>query len=245
MIAPAPIEPTAVDIIIAEHVASLIPSGATVQHGPGGIGDAVMRALREPVHFLSGLAGDSLVALDARGLLEGAAEAAYLWGGDDLVTMAVEGRLRLVPVEQTHDIGRLARIPRFVACNTALQVGLDGAVNVERVGGRVVAGIGGHADFSIGASLSSEGRSIVALRSSRGERSSIVAHLDVVSTPRCDIDFVVTEHGVADLRGRADAARAEALIAVAAPEHRDSLADLTERESPRATRAQPGSGTLR
>ena len=245
LISPAPIEPTAADVTNAEQVASLVPTRATVQHGPGGIGDAVMRALREPVRFLSGLAGDSLVALDARGLLDGPAEAAYLWGGDDLVAMAVDGRLRLVPVEQTHDIGRLAQIPRFVACNTALQVGLDGAVNVERVGDRVVAGIGGHADFSIAASLSPGGHSIVALRAARGKRSAIVARLDVVSTPRCDIDFVVTEHGIADLRGATDAARAAALIAVAAPEHRDALAgdlsgDLTEREP-----AQSGSESLR
>jgi acyl-CoA hydrolase len=240
LVAPGPITPTAADVTIGEHVASLVPAGATVQHGPGGIGDAVMRALREPVHFLSGLAGDSLVALDARGLLDGPAEAAYLWGGDALVAMAVDGRLRLVPVERTHDIGRLAQIPRFVACNTALQVGLDGSVNVERVGSRVVAGIGGHADFSIAASQSPGGRSIVALRAARGERSTIVPHLDVVSTPRCDVDFVVTEHGIADLRGRTDAARAEALIAVAAPEHRDALADLTEREG-----TQPSPGSLR
>lgn len=223
LVVPATIEIGPVDRAIGEHVASVVPSGATVQHGPGTIGDAVMRALREPVQFLSGLAGDSLVELDARGLLTARAEAAYLWGGDDLVNMAVDGRLRLVPVERTHDIGRLASIPRFVACNTALQVALDGSVNVERVGDRVVAGIGGHADFSLGASLSPGGRSIVALRSARGERSSIVPRVDVVSTPRSDVDIVVTEHGVADLRGRDDADRARAIIAVAAPEHRERL----------------------
>lgn len=223
LIAPEPIEIGPADQAIGEHVASIVPSGATIQHGPGTIGDAVMRALREPVHFLSGLAGDSLVDLDARGCLLAPAEAAYLWGGDDLVAMAVDGRLGLVPVERTHDIGRLASIPRFVACNTALQISLDGAVNVERVGDRIVAGIGGHADFSLGASLSPEGISVVALRAARGARSSIVPRLDVVSTPRCDIDMVVTEHGIADLRGRGDVERARAIITVAAPEHRDAL----------------------
>jgi acetyl-CoA hydrolase len=102
-------------------------------------------------------------------------------------------------------------------------VGLDGAVNVERVGGRVVAGPGGHPDFAAGASRSPGGLSIVALPSTAGGRSTIVAVPEVVSTPRTDVDVVVTEHGVADLRHLDDRERAARLIAVAAPEHRDEL----------------------
>ena len=125
----------------------------------------------------------------------------------------------------THDIVAVSRIPRFVACNTALQVGLDGAVNVERVGGRVVAGIGGHADFSAAASRCVDGLSVIALRSTdRDGRSTIVPRVDVVSTPRCDVDVVVTEHGVADLRDLDDAERAGRMVTIAAPEHRDQLA---------------------
>ncbi|HEX5587302.1 MAG TPA: acetyl-CoA hydrolase/transferase C-terminal domain-containing protein, partial [Acidimicrobiia bacterium] len=107
---------------------------------------------------------------------------------------------------------------------TALQVGLDGSVNVERVGGRLITGIGGHPDFSAGASGSTGGLSLIALRSTtRGGTSTIVATPEVVSTPRCDIEVVVTEHGIADLRGADDDERARRLVAVAAPEHRSSL----------------------
>jgi acyl-CoA hydrolase len=124
----------------------------------------------------------------------------------------------------THDVTALAAIPRFVACNTALQVGLDGAVNVERVGDRIIAGIGGHADFSAGASHCADGLSVIALRSTdRAGASTIVPRVDVVSTPRCDVDVVVTEHGVADLRGHDDDERAVQLASIAAPEHRGAL----------------------
>ncbi|MFI5054403.1 MAG: acetyl-CoA hydrolase/transferase C-terminal domain-containing protein, partial [Acidimicrobiia bacterium] len=115
-------------------------------------------------------------------------------------------------------------IDRFVACNTAIQVGLDGSVNVERVGGRLITGIGGHPDFCAGAIASSGGHSLIALRSTtRRGVSTIVASPEVVSTPRCDIDVVVTEHGIADLRGVDDDERALRLVAIAAPEHRSAL----------------------
>jgi acyl-CoA hydrolase len=128
-------------------------------------------------------------------------------------------------VEESHDLGRVAAIERFIGCNTALQVGLDGSVNVERVGGRLVAGIGGHADFCAAATRSCGGLSIVALRSTtkRGA-STIVPRVEVVSTPRCDVEIVITEHGIADLRGVGDHERAHRLTMIAAPEHRDALA---------------------
>ena len=111
-----------------------------------------------------------------------------------------------------------------MACNTALQVGLDGAVNVERVGGVQVAGIGGHADFCAGASRAPGGLSVIALRSTtRGGGVDGRPRVEVVTTPRCDIDVVVTEHGVADLRGVDDEERAQRLVEVAAPEHRAEL----------------------
>ena len=117
----------------------------------------------------------------------------------------------------------MAATPRFVAVNTALEVGLDGAVNVERVGPRLVAGIGGHADYCAAAAQSPGGLSIVVLASTHGDRSSIVPAPTVVSTPRCDVHVVVTEHGVADLRGKGEEARVEALLAVADPAHRGEL----------------------
>ena len=85
------------------------------------------------------------------------------------------GRLRLVPSDLSHDIDRLAGFELFTAVNSALEVGLDGAVNVEVLDGRPVAGIGGHADFCAAAARSDGGLSIVALPATRRGRSTIVA----------------------------------------------------------------------
>ncbi len=214
-----------VDLAIGRRVAALLPDDATIQLGPGGIAEAIVAGIERPVRVFSGLLTESTAVLAQRGLLAGTAVAGYVWGDDAIVDLARAGRLRLEPVETTHDVSGVGAIERFVACNTALQVGLDGAVNVERVGTRVVAGIGGHADFCAAASRSRGGMSVIALRSTdRRGNSTIVPRVDVVSTPRCDVDLVVTEHGVADLRDRTDDERAARMVAVAAPQHRAGLA---------------------
>jgi acyl-CoA hydrolase len=219
--APSPRPPVAVDHRIAAHVLSVLPDEPTLQFGPGGVAEAILAALDRPIRIWSGLVTDALAGLDARGLLLGAATAAYVWGGNPAAELAAAGRLELRAVDETHDLSRVAGIERFVGCNTALQVGLDGSVNVERVAGRLVAGIGGHADFCAAASKSDGGVSIIALPSTtRTGASTIVPVVETTSTPRCDVEVVVTEHGVADLRGVDDRERAKRIAAVAAPEHR-------------------------
>jgi acyl-CoA hydrolase len=213
-----------VDLAIGRQVVSILPDDPTLQFGPGGIAEGIIASLDCPVHIWSGLVTDAIAGLSDRGLLLSPATAGYVWGAGGLTRLASAGRLHLLPVEETHDLTRVSAIPRFVGCNTALQIGLDGAVNVERIGHRAVAGIGGHPDFCAAATRSVDGLSLIALRSTnrRGE-STIVPHVDVVSTPRCDVDVVVTEHGIADLRGVDDHERAHRLISVAAPTHRESL----------------------
>ncbi len=214
-----------VDLAVGQNVRSVLPEDPTLQFGPGGISEGVVAALDRPVGIWSGLATEAVADLDRRGLLRGHITAAYVWGGTAIEAVARAGKLRLLPVEETHDISGVARIDRFVGCNTALQVGLDGSVNVERVAGRTVAGIGGHADFCAAAARSAGGVSVIALRSTtRGGQSTIVPRVEVVSTPRCDVEVVVTEHGVADLRGVDDDERARRIVRVAAPEHRAWLA---------------------
>ena len=208
---------------IADLVAGLIPADATIQWGPGAIGASVVGSIRRPVRVRSGLVTEELVLLAEAGLLEPPAEAAYLWGGPALHAMVRDGRLRLRGVETTHDLSLISSIEGFVAINTALQVGLDGAANVETVQGRVVSGAGGHPDFAAGASRSPGGLSIVALPATVGDRSTIVAAPETVTTPRSDVDVVVTEFGVADLRGLDDRDRARRIIGIAGPEHRDRL----------------------
>ena len=208
---------------IGELVAGLIPERATVQWGPGVVGASVIASLQVPVHVRSGLVTDEVGGLMDRGLLIGPAQAAYVWGGPRLRQLVDAGQVELHPVEYTHDLTAISAVPRFVAVNTALQVGLDGAANVEVIGGRVVAGPGGHPDFAAGASRSRGGLSVVALAASAGGRSAIVARPEAVSTPPVDVDVVVTEHGVADLRGCDRPERARRLLDISAPEHRADL----------------------
>ncbi|MUL74514.1 acetyl-CoA hydrolase/transferase C-terminal domain-containing protein [Mycolicibacterium sp. CBMA 226] len=218
----------AADVTIGQLAAALIPDDATVQLGIGRIGEAIAAAICKPVRVHSGLVCASLRDLADRGLLRSAAQASYDWGGEATAQMALDRNLIFGAVTHENHPGRLGDIARFVSFNTALQVGLDGAVNVETVGGRRISGIGGHADFCAGASRSDGGISIIALRSTDPhEQSTIVSRVDVVSTPRTDIDVVVTEHGVADLRGCSDAERSRRLIAVADPRFRNDLSKNT------------------
>ncbi len=212
-----------VQLAIGRHVAGLIPPRATLQWGPGAIGAAVVSCLDTPVSVHSGLVTDELADLEARGLLTGPARAAYVWGGESLSAMIAGGRLELIEVSESHDLTAVSSIERFVAVNTAVQVGLDGSVNVESAGGRIVAGPGGHPDFAVAASASRGGLSVVAMASTAGGHSTIVARPDVVSTPRSDVDVVVTEYGVADLRGCSDSERAARMMSICHPDYRKSL----------------------
>jgi acyl-CoA hydrolase len=122
----------------------------------------------------------------------------------------------------------MAAIRRFVAINSAVEVDLFGQVNADAVNGRLAAGVGGLPAFAAGAALSEGGRSIIALPAATddGRFGRIVARLSapgVCAIPRHHADVVVTEHGVAELRGLDLHARARALIAVAAPAMRDNL----------------------
>lgn len=214
----------AVDLRIGALVATLLPAEPTLQFGPGGIGEGIARAIERPVRIWSGLVTDSMAQLHERGLLLDRAVAAYAWGGAPIGALAEAGKLRLSSSTVTHDLTAMSAMPRLVGCNTALQVGLDGAVNVERVGKRTIAAIGGHADFCVAASRAVGGMSIIAVRATAANgASTIVPAVDVVSTARSDVQVVVTEYGVADLRGIDDDERARRLIDIAAPEHRTAL----------------------
>lgn len=205
-------EPDEATLRIGRAIASLVSEGAAVQVGPGGIGDAFLAALEVPVIVDSGVVVDGVADLERRGLLLREPTAAYLAGSAGLYAWAA-GRPLLRGVEETHDITRLAARP-LVAVNTALEIDLTGQVNVESAHGDPVAGIGGHADFALAASRS-DGLSVVALPTQRGGRSTLVERLSApVSTARSDVDLVVTELGISDLRGLPDAGRREALIAI-------------------------------
>ena len=125
----------------------------------------------------------------------------------------------------THDVGVIRQLPGFVSVNSAVEVDLMGQVNAEYAGGRQISGTGGSVDFMRAAKLSAGGRSIIAMTATarRGTASRIVPRVEVVTALRTDVDIVVTEYGIAELRNLPLAARAEALIAIAAPAFRDEL----------------------
>ncbi|GAY08219.1 acetyl-CoA hydrolase/transferase C-terminal domain-containing protein [Pseudonocardia sp. N23] len=206
--------PTADDVAIAAHVAGLVPEGARVQVGPGRLAAAMVAALRVPVRVDSGLLPEPVVDLDAAGLLLGDPVCAYLIGTRRLHEWA-DGRRLLHPVEVTHDVGRLssADLPPLVALNAALEIDVDGQINVEGIGDRTTGLIGGHPDFAAAGARSVGGLSVIALASRHRDRPTLVSRLSrPVTTASHDVEIVVTERGIADLRGLDRRSRRAALL---------------------------------
>jgi acyl-CoA hydrolase len=224
---------------IGAHAASLVTPDSVVQYGPGSVGDAAVRSLNVPVRVHSGIATDAIVDLDARGHLVDEAVAAYVVGTPEFYAWA-DGRPMACRIEKTHDLSYLSDLPMF-AINTALEIDLTGQVNVEGFGPNVVAGVGGHPDFAAAGSRARDGLSIAALPTLRGRHRTLVRDLAApASTARCDIDVVVTEFGVADLRGLDDAERGEALMAVWDYDPRDG--SMSTSQPPAVANRGPGPG---
>jgi acetyl-CoA hydrolase len=128
--------------------------------------------------------------------------------------------------DYTHNPDVLASIDHLVAINSAIEVDLTGQINAEVAAGVYVGAVGGAMDFLRGAARSRGGLPIVALPSTvgRGSGSRIVATLSgPVSTPRADAGLIITEHGVADLRGQPLTMRVRRMLEIAAPEYREAL----------------------
>ena len=229
--------PTDVDRAVARHVATLVDDGACLSIGIGALGDAVLGALadagRRRLSFHAGMLGDGIVDVADSGMLGDATPlgdppltTSILLGSHRLLHWAsTDARVEIVPSSRLHPAAVTSGIDGFCAVNFALQVDLVGNVGAETIGGRVVSGPGGALDFAVGACAAPDGRSIVALPSTTANgASTIVPVLDgQTTTPATRVHFVVTEHGVAELAGRSADERAAALIAVAAPQHRDTL----------------------
>ena len=228
-----------VERAIGRHVAALIPDGATVQVGVGAIPQAVLEALGDHRDLaLHSLLVDASVGLVERGVVTAAAKRVHR-GRLDIAEAMGTRRLfefvhdnALINMDAStwvHDPEVVARLDRFFAVNSALEVDLGGQVTAESLGPRQVAGIGGQFDFVLGAARSRGGGSIIALPATgrEGRVSRIVPRLAegaAVTTPRFVVDWVVTEYGAASLRGRSDRERAAALVSVADPRFREELA---------------------
>jgi acyl-CoA hydrolase len=234
---PAP-PPRDIEDAIADHVAGLIPDGATIQLGIGTMPSAVARRLlgHRDLGVHSGMITDAIAELIEAGVITGARKAidtglvvtGFLMGTDKLIKLAAaDAAVALRDTRYTHDPAVLAAQTQLIAINSATEVDLTGQVNTETAAGRYVGAVGGAADFARGAARSRRGVPIIALPSTAGSASRIVARLTGPATiARADAGVIVTEYGIADLRGLTLAQRREQMLAITHPDHRQALAGL-------------------
>lgn len=229
---------------IGEYVASLIHDGDTLQLGIGAIPDAVLSFLgdKKDLGIHSEMFSDGVVDLANKGVITnkkktidpGKFVSCFLMGTKKLYDFVDHNPDVLIkPVDYTNDPFVVAKIDNIVSINSAMQVDLMGQVNAEMIGSRQFSGVGGQVDFVRGASRAKGGRAIIAMPSTtgHGKISKIVPLLDegaAVTTSRNDVDYVVTEFGIASLKGKTLRQRAKALINIAHPAFRESLIKVFE-----------------
>jgi acyl-CoA hydrolase len=236
----APPAPDDVARAIAGHVAERIPDGATLQCGIGGIPNALLERLRghRDLGIHTELLSDGLIDLIERGVVTGTRK--RLRTGKIVGTFALGTRtlydfldenpaVEMLPVDYVNDPRVIAQEDCFMSINATTEVDLVGQCASETVAGRYWSSSGGQADFARGAMYSPRGRGFVVLPSTAagGTVSRIRTTLtegSIVTTIKNTVDQVVTEYGVAEMRGRSISERARALIAVAHPDFRDELA---------------------
>jgi 4-hydroxybutyrate CoA-transferase len=230
---------------IAQHVASLIPDGATLQLGIGGIPDAVLSFLgsKNDLGIHSEMVSDGVIPLIEDGVINGRAKTihpgkavlGFVLGSRRLFDFLNENVMfEYHPIRYTNDPFVIAQNARMIAINSAIEVDISGQVCADSIGSRAYSGFGGQVDFMRGAARSKGGQPIIALPSTakNGTISRIAATLTPgagVVTSRADVHYVVTEHGVAYLHGKSLRERAAALIEVADPRFRDELSESAER----------------
>jgi acyl-CoA hydrolase len=229
---------TDIDRRIADHVAARIPNGSTLQVGIGSIPNAILTRLVDHEHLgiHTELISDGVMDLVERGVVTGVAKqlnrtktvGTFALGSRRLYEFMDENAaFELWPVRYVNDPRVIAQEKNFVSINSTIAVDLLGQCASETVAGTYYSSSGGQADFARGAMYSDGGQGFVVLHSTTSRSTSkIVAQLDagdVVTTLKNTVDKVVTEWGVAELRGRSIRERATALIAIAHPDHREHL----------------------
>ncbi|WP_022929411.1 acetyl-CoA hydrolase/transferase family protein [Patulibacter americanus] len=243
LVALEPARPDDRDRAIGAFVADRIQHGATLQIGIGSVPEAVLDALsgHRDLGVHTELFSDGLMQLVERGVVTGGekrqhpgvAVATFALGSQRLYDWLDDNpAVELHPVDWVNDPRTIATERRMVSVNATTEVDFFGQCASETMAGRLWSGSGGQADFARGAIASSEGEAFVVLHSTTSDgRSRIRPTLtdgSIVTTSKNDVDHVVTEWGVATLRGRTVAERTRALIAVAHPSHREWLKEEAE-----------------
>ncbi|WP_227936811.1 acetyl-CoA hydrolase/transferase family protein [Alkalihalobacillus deserti] len=227
------------DEMIGKKVASMINNGDVLQIGFGAIPNAIMNYLtsHRDLTIFTEMIPDKVVDLFDAGVVTnaknplhpGSLTATFAFGTKRLYDFINKNeQVQMYPVNQTNASCFISQIDQLVTINATIEVDFLGQCNSESVGGRFYSSTGGQGDFGIGARMSSNGKGIICLHSTakEGTISKIVPTLakgSVTSTSKNDVDYIVTEYGVAKLRGKTVRERAEALISIAHPKFRDEL----------------------
>lgn len=224
---------------IGKQIAALIRDGDCLQTGIGAVPAAILENLqaRNDLGFHGGLMDDGVMQLIRDGNLNGRAK--QIDKGKHILGMALGSEAMLDWLAQdeaaenvvfrsanhTHDANVISQLDNFVSINSAVEIDLMGQVNAEVAGSKQISGTGGSVDFMRAAKMSRGGRSIVAMTATarNGSVSRIVPSVKVVTALRTDVDLVVTEFGVAELKDESLASRAQRLIDIAHPDFRDEL----------------------
>lgn len=233
---------------IGAYISSLVRDGDTLQLGIGTIPDAVLLSLKDKqdLGIHTEMFSDGVVDLVEAGVITnsrktlhpGKSVAAFLMGTNRLYRYVDRNPdVFMAPVDYVNSPWVVGQNENLVSINSCLQVDLTGQVAAESIGCRQISGVGGQVDFVRGAALSKGGRSIIAMPSTaaKGTLSRIVPVLDegaAVTTSRNDVDYIVTEYGIAHLKGRSLRQRAEALIDIAHPDFRAELRERWARRLP-------------
>jgi 4-hydroxybutyrate CoA-transferase len=241
----APSKISAVEEAIGEHCASLIENGSTLQLGIGSLPDAVLKFLKKKkdLGIHSEMFSDGVVDLINEGIINN--QKKTLFPGKAVVTFLMGTRklydfvdnnpmIYMAPVDFVNDPYVIAQNNKMVSINSCVQVDFMGQVASESIGLKQISGVGGQVDFVRGANLSQGGKSIIAIQSvtGGGKVSKIVPFLDngaAVTTSRCDVRFIVTEYGIADLKGKTLKERARSLIEIAHPNFKPLLIEEWEK----------------
>ena len=229
---------------ISRYVASLVPDGATLQIGRGKLPDQVMNLLQDKndlgIHSemisngVMNLINNGVVTNKYKKIKPGKTVAGFV-AGDQTFYEWVDHNpaIELMTIDFVNDPYVIGQNPQVVSINSAIEVDLTGQVVAETIGTRQFTGIGGFTDFVRGARRSKGGKTIVTFASttSNGKHSRIVPFINPgasVSATRFDVDYIVTEYGIAQLWGKSNRERIEALIEIAHPDFRDGIKDYAK-----------------
>ncbi len=233
---------TEIETKIAASIVERIADGSTIQVGIGGLADAICSFLdsKKDLGVHTEMFVDSMMPLTQKGIINGSkktlhpGEITCSFGGTSRKVFAYmhnNPAIRMYPISYINDPYIIAQNDNMVCVNNAITVDLTGQVCSESIGFKQYSGTGGQVDFVRGAAMSKNGQSFISLSSSvKGKDGQLINRIvlelppgQVVTTPRTDVDMVVTEYGIAELRYKSLPERAKAMIAIAHPQFRDEL----------------------